>query len=356
MKKFLKWPVLALLVLLFSFRSKFTESREAPFGESCEASCATSFAESWSDSLIKTLTIDQKIVQLFMVAAWSDEKKESYNPTQIEALIKNNGIGGIIFFQGGPVRQAKLTNRFQAKSKIPLLIGIDAEWGLGMRLDSTISFPRAMTLGASMDEKLIYEFGKEVARQCKRIGVHMNFAPVVDVNSNPKNPVISNRSFGENADRVTSCGMAYMKGMQDNGVIAKELMHLFMNKSFDKVVIVYNQFVNAATQDVRTEQFLPILSSAGENNNSNTGDYIFEPSKEEIVSDLIPKSLKIQLFKGLLDSNAAEHGARMTAMHKATDNAKELQRNLKLSYNKARQAAITNEILEIVGGAEALKS
>jgi len=143
---------------------------------------------------------------------------------------------------------------------------------------------------------------------------------------------------------------------ENNGVIAKELMHLFMNKSFDKVVIVYNQFVNAATQDVRTEQFLPILSSAGENNNSNTGDYIFEPSKEEIVSDLIPKSLKIQLFKGLLDSNAAEHGARMTAMHKATDNAKELQRNLKLSYNKARQAAITNEILEIVGGAEALKS
>ncbi len=143
---------------------------------------------------------------------------------------------------------------------------------------------------------------------------------------------------------------------ENNSVIANELMHLFTNKSFDKVVIVYNQFVNAATQDVRTEQFLPILSTASENNNSNTGDYIFEPSKEEIVSDLIPKSLKIQLFKGLLDSNAAEHGARMTAMHKATDNAKELQKNLKLSYNKARQAAITNEILEIVGGAEALKS
>jgi F-type H+-transporting ATPase subunit gamma len=143
---------------------------------------------------------------------------------------------------------------------------------------------------------------------------------------------------------------------ENNGVIAKELMNLFMNKSYDKVVIVYNQFVNAATQDVRTEQFLPILSTASEINNATTGDYIFEPSKEEIVSDLIPKSLKIQLFKGLLDSNAAEHGARMTAMHKATDNAKELQRNLKLSYNKARQAAITNEILEIVGGAEALKS
>jgi beta-glucosidase-like glycosyl hydrolase len=240
MKKFLKWPVLALVILLLAFRpilksceTSFEEPSATPtllapsigpFVETSITPCEAPFAEksssSWSDSLIQTLTLDQKIGQLFMVAAWSDEKKESYNPTQIEALIKNNGIGGIIFFQGGPVRQAKLTNRFQAKSKIPLLIGIDAEWGLGMRLDSTISFPRAMTLGASMNEKLIYEFGKEVARQCKRIGVHMNFAPVVDVNSNPKNPVISNRSFGENADRVTSCGMAYMKGMQDNGLLA----------------------------------------------------------------------------------------------------------------------------------------
>jgi beta-glucosidase-like glycosyl hydrolase/CubicO group peptidase (beta-lactamase class C family) len=237
MKKFLKWPFLALVVLLFAFRSNliksskgsFEEPSASPallatshrsFEEPCEAPFAGTSSGSWSDSLIETLTLDQKIGQLFMVAAWSDEKKESYNPTQIETLIKNNGIGGIIFFQGGPVRQAKLTNRFQSKSKIPLLIGIDAEWGLGMRLDSTISFPRAMTLGASMDEKLIYEFGKEVARQCKRIGVHMNFAPVVDVNSNPKNPVISNRSFGENPNCVTECGLAYMKGMQDNGVLA----------------------------------------------------------------------------------------------------------------------------------------
>ncbi|MFN5149439.1 MAG: ATP synthase F1 subunit gamma [Flavobacteriia bacterium] len=135
-------------------------------------------------------------------------------------------------------------------------------------------------------------------------------------------------------------------------IIANELMRLFTSKEFDKVVVVYNQFVNAATQLVKTEQFLPIVPNVQEN--AGSGDYIFEPSKEEIVTELIPKSLKVQLFKGLLDSNASEHGARMTAMHKATDNAKELQRSLKLSYNKARQAAITNEILEIVGGAEAL--
>jgi F-type H+-transporting ATPase subunit gamma len=142
---------------------------------------------------------------------------------------------------------------------------------------------------------------------------------------------------------------------ENNAIIANELMRLFTSKEFDKIIVVYNQFVNAATQIVRDEQFLPIVSSVQANEQSAV-DYIFEPSKEEIVTELIPKSLKIQLFKGLLDSQAAEHGARMTAMHKATDNAKELQKALKLSYNKARQAAITNEILEIVGGAEALNS
>ncbi|MBU2020610.1 MAG: ATP synthase F1 subunit gamma [Bacteroidetes bacterium] len=140
-----------------------------------------------------------------------------------------------------------------------------------------------------------------------------------------------------------------------NAIISEELMHLFLEKKFDKIVVVYNHFINAASQEVKTEQYLPIVASVQEEGKSS-GDYIFEPSKEEIVLDLIPKSLKIKLFKSLLDSNASEHGARMTAMHKATDNAKELQKGLKLSYNKARQAAITNEILEIVGGAEALKS
>ena len=137
-------------------------------------------------------------------------------------------------------------------------------------------------------------------------------------------------------------------------IIAADVMNRFVNKEFDKVFIVYNRFVNAATQVVQTEQLLPIVPTVSES--TSTGDYLFEPSKAEIVDDLIPKTLKIQLFKAVLDSYAAEHGARMTAMHKATDNANELQKALKLSYNKARQAAITNEILEIVGGAEALNA
>jgi len=137
-------------------------------------------------------------------------------------------------------------------------------------------------------------------------------------------------------------------------VIAEAIMQDFLDGKYDKVELVYNQFVNAATQNVMTEQFLPIQKFESDSN--VTLDYIYEPSKLEIVKDLIPKSLKMQVFKAMSDSLASEHGARMTAMHKATDNATELRDALKLSYNKARQAAITNEILEIVGGAEALNN
>lgn len=135
---------------------------------------------------------------------------------------------------------------------------------------------------------------------------------------------------------------------------AQYAMDSFIEEKYDKIIIVYNEFKNAAVQIVRGEQFLPIVPASNEKDASEVGDYIFEPSKLEIINEILPKSLKLQLFKALLDSNAAEHGARMTAMHKATDNATELKRQLTLDYNKARQAAITNEILEIVGGAEAL--
>jgi F-type H+-transporting ATPase subunit gamma len=136
--------------------------------------------------------------------------------------------------------------------------------------------------------------------------------------------------------------------------VAEHIMDAFLNKQFDKVILVYNQFKNAAVQLLTEEQLLPVMPPASGSSKSSKVDYIFEPSKEFIVQDLIPKSLKLQLFKALLDSHASEHGARMTAMHKATDNAGALIKDLKLTYNKARQASITNEILEIVGGAEAL--
>ncbi|MBI4930279.1 MAG: serine hydrolase [Bacteroidetes bacterium] len=175
--------------------------------------------KSWSDSVFNSLTPDQRIGQLFMVAAYSNDKTDT---AQIKKLIDSCGIGGLIFFQGGPRRQAVLTNYYQSKSNVKLLISIDGEWGLDMRLDSTVQFPRQMTLGAinPKADSLIYLMGKEIARECRRLGIHVNLAPVVDVNNNPLNPVISSRSFGENKFSVARKSMLYMKGMQDAGILS----------------------------------------------------------------------------------------------------------------------------------------
>jgi beta-N-acetylhexosaminidase len=178
----------------------------------------TDQAARWADSVMKKMNVEERIAQLFMVAAYSDSRKQK--PKEIITLIRKHKIGGLIFFQGGPVRQAKLTNYYQRISKVPLMISIDGEWGLAMRLDSTVAFPRQMTLGAIQDDSLIYKMGREVARQCKRLGIHVNLAPVADVNNNPLNPVISTRSFGEDKDNVARKCLMYMKGMQDEGVLA----------------------------------------------------------------------------------------------------------------------------------------
>ena len=164
----------------------------------------------------------------------------------------------------------------------------------------------------------------------------------------------SSEHFTKNGFNVASTHDALFGDLtfENVSIVAEGIMEQFVEGDYDKVVLVYNQFKNAATQIIMTENFLPV--QAADNDSEVVVDYIFEPTKQEIVEQLIPKSLKTQLFKAVLDSHAAEHGARMTAMHKATDNASELKKDLTLTYNKARQAAITNEILEIVGGAEAL--
>ena len=163
----------------------------------------------------------------------------------------------------------------------------------------------------------------------------------------------ANDALSKNLEVISNQSPVYDDLTFDNvAEIAEMLMQKFESKAVDKIEIIYNKFKNAATQEIMTEQFLQIEPLEGDTNANH--DYIFEPSKEEIVETLIPKSLKTQLYKSIRDSFASEHGARMTAMHKATDNATELRDQLKLTYNKARQASITNEILEIVGGAEAL--
>jgi beta-N-acetylhexosaminidase len=172
----------------------------------------------WVDSVYNALTVDERIGQLFMVATYSGGK--NYNEEKITQLLQAHQIGGLIFMQGGPGRQAILTNKYQRMAQVPLLIGMDAEWGLGMRLDSVKPMPRQMMMGATQDTGLVYKMGAAVAAQCRRQGVHINFAPDVDVNNNPANPVINSRSFGEEKVWVARLGRAYVRGLQKNGVMA----------------------------------------------------------------------------------------------------------------------------------------
>lgn len=170
----------------------------------------------WVDSIYNKMSLEEKVGQLFMVSAYSN--RDSTETESIDKLVQDYKVGGLIFFQGGPVCQAKLTNRYQAKSKVPLFIAIDAEWGLSMRLDSTYRYPWNMTLGAIQDLKLVEKVGENMGKENKRMGIHFNFAPVIDINTNPKNPIIGFRSFGESKVSVTDKAIALMKGEQTQGV------------------------------------------------------------------------------------------------------------------------------------------
>ena len=174
--------------------------------------------QQWVDSTYGQLSFDEKIGQLFMVMAFSEQGKEHFDA--ISKNIDENKIGGVIFSLGGPLGQTDWLNRFQKKSKIPLLIGMDAEWGVAMRLDSVQAFPWNMTLGAIQDDKLVQAVGYRIGEQAKRLGIHINFAPSVDINTNPKNPIIGNRSFGEDKVNVAQKGIAFMNGMHEAGVLS----------------------------------------------------------------------------------------------------------------------------------------
>ena len=208
MKNYPKTPFI-LIVILFFF-TKNVVCQDTTFYEK----------PSWALQQLQKMTLEEKIAQIIIIRIHSN-KDAQYNVQKIKEIEKYQP-GGVCFFQGGPGREINLTNKIQAVSKIPLLVSMDAEWGVAMRLDSTPNFPRQMTLGALPAEhnNLIYNMGAAVANQCKLLGVHLNFAPCVDVNNNAKNPVINSRSFGENRESVPEKSLQYMRGMQSNGVIA----------------------------------------------------------------------------------------------------------------------------------------
>jgi len=204
----------AALLLVAGLLLSFSEVKKLP----ADPMPSSPKEAAWVDSVFNSLTPDQRLGQFFMVAAYSN--KDRSHVERIERLVRNQGIGGVMFMQGGPKRQALMANRLQAAAKVPLLVAMDAEWGLDMRLDSSAHFAKQMTLGAMDDPKYVYQMGQDIARKMRALGVHIDFAPVLDVNSNPGNPVIGNRSFGEDQNRVAALGVQYLKGLQDNKVMA----------------------------------------------------------------------------------------------------------------------------------------
>lgn len=265
----------------------------------------------WVDSLYITMSLKEKVGQLFMVQAFSEEK--NLQKTKLLELIKKQHIGGIIYSNGGPVRQAKLDNELQANSKIPLIVGMDAEWGLSMRLDSTYAFPWNMTLGAIKDLNLIKKTGQYIGEHCKRMGVHFNFAPVVDINTNPQNPIIGNRSFGEDRLYVTQKALAFMRGMQSAGVLAnakhfpghgdtdKDSHKTLPTINFDKKRIEevelfpYNELITNGLSSVMVAHLnVPSLESR-----KNYPSSLSKP----IITDLLKSKLN---FQGLIFTDALE--------------------------------------------------
>lgn len=271
---------------------------------------ASQTEQQWVDSVFLSLTPEQRIGQLFMVAAYSN--KDEKHVKEIQELVREYNIGGLIFFQGGPVRQAQLTNQYQSVAKVPLLIAMDAEWGLGMRLpDSTMSFPRQMTLGAIQDDQYIYKMGAEIARQCRRLGVHVNFAPVVDVNSNPANPIIGMRSFGEDKENVARKGVAYMKGMQDNGVMANA-KHFPGHGDTETDSHLSLPVINHTRERLNDMELYPFRKIISEGVQSIMVAHIHIPAYDKtpnmattlsksVVTDLLKKDLK---FEGLIFTDA----------------------------------------------------
>ncbi len=263
----------------------------------------------WVDSVFNSLTFEERLGQLFMVAAYSNKGPE--HEAEITQLIEAQHLGGLIFFQGGPVRQANLTNHYQSKSKTPLFIAMDAEWGIGMRLDSVLQFPKQMTLGAAEDDGLVYMMGKEIARQFKELGMHINFAPVVDVNSNPDNPVIGYRSFGEEKNLVSRKSIAYMRGLQDHGIMANAkhfpghgdtnldshfttpVIHNSRERIMDIDLFPYRELIDAGLMSVMVAH-LHVPSLGSQENIPTT-------LSSAVVTDLLKEEMN---FKGLIFTDA----------------------------------------------------
>ncbi len=301
-KSLLAASIFSFFLLLTSFISlqKATSFRAIP---------EISKQEHWADSLLNTMTLDEKIGQLFMIATFSNRTETYYK--QVEANILKYHLGGLIFFQGGPNRQAKLTNRYQSISRIPLLIGIDAEWGLGMRLDSTIEFPKQITLGAIQDNTFVEKFGEEIGKQCKRMGIHINFAPSVDVNTNPQNPIINYRSFGESPYNVAEKGIKYVHGLRKQQILSSA-KHFPGHGDTDQDSHHTLPWVSHTSERLNAIELYPFRRLISDSVSSVMTGHLFVPALEDrsntptsISRQVVTEIIKNQMgFKGLTVTDA----------------------------------------------------
>lgn len=265
----------------------------------------------WVDSVFNSLSIEEKIAQLIMISSKSSASKADID--SVVSLIKKFNVGGVIFFKGSPVAQSILANYYQSIAKTQLFIAIDGEWGISMRLDSTPYFPKQMTLGAIENEHLLYLMGKAMAKQCQRLGIHINFAPVVDINNNPNNPVINFRSFGENKNKVAGKGIAIMNGMQDKGIMAVakhfpghgnteddshlklSLINQCIEELYDNELFSFREIIKKGIEGVMVAHlFVPALDST-----KNTATSL----SKKVITNLLKNEMS---FKGLVFTDALD--------------------------------------------------
>lgn len=290
------------------FSKKIVTNRVVPIGDNPNLLRRPSI---WADSVLNTLTLEEKIGQLFIIRAHSDKDDAYYS--MVEKQISDYHVGGLCFFQGDAKKQAELTNRYQSVSKTPLFISIDAEWGLSMRLKDAKGFPRQMTLGAMENDTLVYKMAVLMAKQLSRIGVNFNFAPVVDINSNPKNPVIGNRSFGENPNNVFRKALMYMKGLQDNHILACA-KHFPGHGDTDSDSHLTLPVISHTAQYIDSVDLMPFKKMAHEQIASIMVAHLHIPAidnRKNIASTLSEKIVRGILidkigFKGLIVTDALE--------------------------------------------------
>lgn len=289
------------MMAFFSFNCVFAQS--SLFSEDLKSQ------REWVESTYSNMSLDEKIGQLFMIDVFTN--KSDAELSQLKNFIKSNNIGGVIFSKGNPYRQAKFTNKIQSENKVPLLIGMDAEWGLAMRLDSTYAFPWNMTLGAIKDTSIVRKVGYQIGKHNKRLGVHINFAPVADINTNPENPIIGNRSFGESKEVVISHSVALMKGMHDAGILtsAKHFPGHGDTEQDSHKVLPTISFSEERIREIELEPFRVLIK---EGVSSIMVAHLNVPSLEsrpnfpsslspKIVSELLKDELE---FKGLVITDA----------------------------------------------------